>query len=274
MTTLININRSDWIKIAPGLTITDNPWQNAAPARRLEDDEAMLLRRSLVREGCAVCAPVFETAWLEPAIEAILAVIRAGLPPRYALVFDETLALLTGATEVLRVVFDAPVALVPDEFDAHYIPTTSAAAGAGPHRDTIGAIDTFAADGCPDLINMWLALTDATTDNGCIYALPSEVDPDFERAKAGLAALPQYASPALQSVRALPVEAGGFACWAPELLHWGGRSSHLAKQPRISLACYMQNADSQDQHHSMLRKSSSFPLEQRIRMIENVGGGR
>lgn len=49
-----------------------------------------------------------------------------------------------------------------------------------PHRD-YPYNECFTAAGEPHLMNVWVPLTDATLDNGCMYVLPREFDPLFDQ---------------------------------------------------------------------------------------------
>src|SRR5262249_40823252 len=46
-----------------------------------------------------------------------------------------------------------------------------------PHRDRVAR--STQPDGTPDAVTVWIALTDATPDNGCIYVLPPPCDPYY-----------------------------------------------------------------------------------------------
>lgn len=62
-------------------------------------------------------------------------------------------------------------------------------AGWGPHRDRPGGVDEvdsklapgFRKDGSPMYTTVWVALTDATPDNSCLYFLPARDDPGYKK---------------------------------------------------------------------------------------------
>ena len=84
--------------------------------------------------------------------------------------------------------------------------------------------------GEPTLLCVWMPLTDATLDTGCLHVLPRGADrtwddpdhPDHlrpaEREPGGGAAV-RFS---LADVRALPAEAGSVCAWAGQTVHWGG----------------------------------------------------
>ena len=54
--------------------------------------------------------------------------------------------------------------------------------GFSPHRDRQPdvASSTFREDGMAMYTSCWIPLTDATTDNSCLYMIPSQFDPGYK----------------------------------------------------------------------------------------------
>ena len=75
----------------------------------------------------------------------------------------------------------------------------------------------------------WVALTDITPLNGCIYAVPARFDPDYWTLKDSTELEPQ-------NVRALPTAAGSVVTWSGRTLHFGGRADRSATTPHISIS--------------------------------------
>ena len=130
--------------------------------------------------------------------------------------------------------------------------TSSAAGGAGtgPSRYTTA----------------WIALTDATPENSCLYCVPREHDPGYAEgdgsgaspcdavfrrppvaggntvAGAGAGAGPgspgqgTIAPDAFQNIAALPAPRGTLLCFSHRLLHWGSRPLRGVQKPRIALS--------------------------------------
>jgi ectoine hydroxylase-related dioxygenase (phytanoyl-CoA dioxygenase family) len=103
-----------------------------------------------------------------------------------------------------------------------------------PHRDrpALGAD----ARGAPRSITLWVALTDATPDTGCMYCVPAPLDIQY----ANPAATDEVWAP--QCIRALPAPAGSVLGWSSSLLHWGG-IARAGAAGRISLSFEYQTAD-------------------------------
>jgi ectoine hydroxylase-related dioxygenase (phytanoyl-CoA dioxygenase family) len=101
--------------------------------------------------------------------------------------------------------------------------------GFPPHRDR--EMMTFSGNGSPHYVTLWLALSDATLDNGCIQVLPAHADPEYTRGSAHDASMPAGAAVAL------PAPCGTVLGWSGRLLHAGGRAKRHAASARVSLAC-------------------------------------
>jgi len=115
---------------------------------------------------------------------------------------------------------------------------------AQPHRDS-SYDDSVDEHGRPIKLSVWVPLVDATLDNGCMYVLPSNCDPLFDKPEH-----PEHMCAAtsrkgeltcgfpLHHVRPLPARAGSVLCWMGNLIHWGSSCSPHAsvEQPRISMA--------------------------------------
>ena len=76
-------------------------------------------------------------------------------------------------------------------------------------------------------ITLWVALTDATTRNGCIHCVPAYWDWGYRSPKGG----DTISHP--QCVRAIPAVAGSLLGWSRALVHWGG-SCAPDEPPRIA----------------------------------------
>ena len=63
----------------------------------------------------------------------------------------------------------------------------------------------------PKSVSVWVALSDATTLNGCIYILPADRDPSYRNDSLNLRE-EKWAN-FIQNFRALPVNAGTAIIW-------------------------------------------------------------
>lgn len=118
--------------------------------------------------------------------------------------------------------------------------------GFSPHRDRQPP-DTdasFHSNGAAKYITCWIALTEATPENSCLYVIPKFADPGYmlgddddvvngqDPMRKALSTKSSY-----QDIRALPLQSGGAAFFTHRILHWGSKGSNRAHvSPRVSLA--------------------------------------
>ncbi len=153
--------------------------------------------------------------------------------PVFALLYDEFWQVLARLSCVVEELLGEEFSVLPDIW-AWQLQPTGEDAGWKPHRDR--RCGTVLPDGAPRCLSLWLPLTDATPLNGCIYVLPASLDARYHSyGKPGEEATVSY-----QDIRAVPAKAGAVLFWSSQLLHWGGRSSERAVQPRMSVAFEVQ----------------------------------
>jgi len=228
--------RSHWEALCPGLSITEGAYDpgatEVAPLRPPEEAMAAALSRLKI-DGYLQLPPLLSPAEVEAMAAAVEAVTGACGSPVFALVYDAFWALPWRLSGALAAILGGAPQLLPDCW-VWKVNASPNDAGWSPHRDRDhGTIDD---DGTPQIISLWLPLTDATPENGCIYALPAFRDPHYHTTNPeGRSTIQQ-----LQHVRALPADAGAVLCWTHQLLHWGGASSAFAPHPRISVAFELQ----------------------------------
>jgi hypothetical protein len=253
-----------WRDLCPGLTITDHPFIPAPPRRSPVDSTA--LESLLSQDGYLVTEPLVDEDERRPLVAAALRLQDAGLPSAFACVFDEYWRLFHGLEPLLASVLGAHYLIVPDGLWLFHVPPDATGLGrwtaVGPHRDSIGPDAHLQRTGAPGILNIWVALTDATPLNSCIYVLPASLDAAYADGRDEA-----VDAVSLQHVRAVPAPAGAVIAWTPHLLHWGGRPSPLAAGPRISAAAYVQRADLPPYHPDAFAPDAAVPFEARLRWI-------
>lgn len=94
-----------------------------------------------------------------------------------------------------------------------------------PHRDRPTADSTSfrPLTGAPMYCSCWLALTDATPENSCLYLIPKADDKGYHaEGDAIVTKASQFSEPLLwQKIVAQPLKAGGMLTFSHRLLHWG-----------------------------------------------------
>jgi type I protein arginine methyltransferase len=152
---------------------------------------------------------------------------RHGWPAVFAFVYDEFWLAPRSApiAAFLTAVLGPGYRQIPHVW-THYVEPVPGRRGWPPHSDSPQRSNR---------ITVWLALTDATLDNGCIYVVPRS------HISAQIAArLPDASELAMADVdallhgsRALPTAAGGALGWNFDVVHWGSICTKTG-QPRIA----------------------------------------
>lgn len=142
-------------------------------------------------------------------------VTAAGWPAEFALVDDAFW--LCARLPAMRALVEARLGKgyrqIPHLW-LHVVRKVDGAGGWPPHFDGFR----------PNRISVWLALTEATTTNGCMFVVPPKSLPDTFRTLK-IETLPTLdVIRAMHATRALPVEAGASLGWDFDVFHWGGRA--------------------------------------------------
>ena len=105
-----------------------------------------------------------------------------------------------------------------------------------PHRD-LAYDKCHLHDGSSSILSLWIPMTDANLENGCMYVIPREHDKMFDR--CGLMDFEEHVSPfrnfPYQDIYPLPAAKGTPLIWHPNTIHWGSSCSAYATQPRRSI---------------------------------------
>lgn len=224
------LDPSYWKELNPALSIK-SVGSNAitdVTATGLEERE---LAEKFSSEGYFQLGSVLSDADIGPLRDGIEVVKRAGWPPVFAFVYDQ-LWLAGRAPSLLRLVSAilGPGYKQSSNLWAHYVNPKKDATGWPPHADHYDS---------PDRVTVWIALNDATLDNGCLYLIPKDRIP--QRIVETLYG-PQGSVPVddvrvmLQSALALPVLGGTVIGWQHDVIHWGSCHRGEQEEPRISIS--------------------------------------
>jgi hypothetical protein len=152
------------------------------------------------------------------------AIHGAGWPDVFAFVYDEfwLATRLPALSQVLTAALGARYQQLPDIWGHYVSPGTR---GWKPHLD----------GNAGDRFTVWIALSDATLENSCMYLIPADKAPGEP---GSFHDTPEFAKrdvrTMLQHVRALPIAAGGALSWSHQTIHWG--SGSVASVPRLSFS--------------------------------------
>ena len=232
---------SFWRSLATPFSLTQEmPEGSLPPKLPLRDDardEETLARAKaqLLEDGYLRLTSLFEEAAMARMAEGVLSIQKALGSPIWALMYDDLWHLLLSLDDLLKGWLGEGYQLLPDTW-VWCLEQESHARGWRPHRDRERG--SALPHQMPRILSLWLPLTHATPENGCIYVLPASQDPRYHR----YGGVDEESSLDLQAIRALPAPAGSVLAWSAQLLHWGGCSSRWAQSPRISVAFELQAA--------------------------------
>ena len=185
----------------------------------------------LAREGFAALHQAASVELCGRMVDGIERLVVAGLPAMFLYLFDEPWALglriATGVSAMLGRSYE----LLDDAWAWRIEPSTGK--GWPPHR---GISEPILEREVPELLNVWVALSDAGVERSCMHFVPLDDDPSYPKDLADLRA-------PLEVVRAAPLMAGSALVWNANILHWGGPCSARAAGPRVSCAFSLGRGD-------------------------------
>ena len=243
-----------WRRLAPGLTVSDT-----LPSRVVDRSDTQIDRdrMNLTHEGYVhvkqpgIVAPFAEIA------EAMNRIVDAGLPAAFIGVYDEVWAIAAQMQGIMDGMFAGHAAMIPN-FWASFSDAGDAGATAGRRRPGV----SLNKDGTPRAVSVWLPITDATTENGCIYVVPADQDRNYGKAPA------ERADASLQAIRALPASAGDLLIWTGETYTWQSCSAKRHEDgPQLALSWEFQDALEAPLGDYLVDSFPYVPFEMRLGII-------
>ena len=152
----------------------------------------------------------------------------AGWPAVFAMVYNEfwNIAQIPPIDRVLEEVLGSGYLQIPHVW-CHYVRPVAGAHGWSPHVDGKRS----------GRMSIWLPLSDATLENGCMYVIPDgRVSDGFDRTfKMRRSFSKDERDMMFHGMRALPAPAGSILGWHFGMIHWGGMAEN-GRHPRVSVA--------------------------------------
>lgn len=247
-------SRAFWRELVPELAAL-SPLSVANPAP-VTPDMIKSASASLNADGYLQLPPIFSDDQLAPLRSGLSKLETAGIPPVYIYVYEHPWALFAHLGPLIAHFLGEHYALLPN-FWAWHLPLTPGASGWPRHRDCDAETRFPGADGWQSLMSLsfWLALTDATPENGCMSVLPRSWE----------------ANPAKSDGRALPAKAGSVLGWTQDLYHWSNPvqdTALLGRHPRrMSLSLEFQNRAFQPMAQPLLDLQAPPPFKQRLELV-------
>lgn len=249
-----------WRSVCPDLRVL-------APRRDAPDVDASVpippsevdrFKRSLRSTGYFVSDRHPPSEWALPAGDAtgvdaftamascIVTLRQHGWPGVFVFLFDEPWLLMQRLASTMRGIFgeDAMMLQVLWAYHVDYNDKTHGEkAGWFPHRDRPWHKPEYGPlrprpDTWPPSMNVWVPLTTAAADNGCMYILPKTHDEELAHAIVNSEAAARHKNATgedmvvqsrptpfeARAVRSLPAEPGQFMGWDGDVLHWGSQA--------------------------------------------------
>ena len=251
-------NLKFWQKLVPSLHVCDPNFIGNQKNLKLNADTLSAMDKNFLVEGYTRFLPEDWFFDIKALAEHIEKLQTQNFLPVFSFVYDEYWLLFEKLRDALSHVLGADYQTMPAFWTWCLMPGNESV-GFPPHRDR-GRTSLFD-DGRTKCLTIWIALTDATAENGCIYLLPADLDPNYNTTEEDK----WYFD--YNDIRAQPCPAGTVMCWNQAILHWGGRSSHHAKNPRVSISVEFQRADVAPFNKPLLPNDSLPPFEVRMKLI-------
>lgn len=251
-------NIEDWMKYAAeGISLSPNGYGSQQVLyerhhRVLHEEQLTSIAEMLDHRGFTMLSPE-SFHWEDYGIsftalaETMANLVSAGWPPVFIFLFDQPWLLCLRLFDIMSPLLKDEKATLEASMHAWSLqrqPKDSSIrekVGGNfgvPHRDITYKNCHNIKDGSPDILSLWIPLVDVNSDNGCMYVVPRESDPQFDKDDYPKDQDPfshrfQYAA-----VKPLsPISAGTTLIWHPNLIHWGGSCSYYSElPPRKSIA--------------------------------------
>jgi Phytanoyl-CoA dioxygenase (PhyH) len=250
-----------WRHFCPALSVGTSSWRDLREACTLDSADIAQLAEKLGTEGYFRTKAILPIPLIHKMRACVEQLRSQNWPPVFAFVFDEFWAILrTASLDRLVSAFLGQEYKQTSAIWTYYVSARKGSTGWAPHVDGSG----------DHRLSVWLPLTDATLDNGCMYVIPRNLVPgslpaDYREwgtvEKGELSRL-------LQGSRALPADAGCVLGWDQNLIHWGSVSSG-STIPRISIAVEFiaARAKPNNTEYPLLATTSLPTFEQRLYSI-------
>jgi ectoine hydroxylase-related dioxygenase (phytanoyl-CoA dioxygenase family) len=114
-------------------------------------------------------------------------------------------------------------------------------------------------DGTPVSLTTWIAISEATPQNGCLRIVPKHLDPTYNTPNEGDWRYDEA------SVRMMPALPGDVLLWNQAVTHWGGKA--LSGASRVSMSFETQRLDVPSSEAPLMAPWQVVPFEARLKLI-------
>jgi hypothetical protein len=246
-----------WKSLNPKLSIDSKARSTFWKPKRF-DSAWPTIRSNLITEGYFQSPGFLSKSRQTKMLAAVESLRSHGWPEPFVFVYDIFWQAPKRLQFLLGRILGKDFRMLPD-FWVWYVDNQKYESGWRRHRDRDA--DCIGPDGLPQSLTIWIALSDARIDNGCIYILPADKDPRYRKDFTELALDNPF------DVRALECSAGTLFAWNQVVLHWGGNSHPIAPNPRVSFAYEFQRQDVPAHNFPQLDPARMPRFEQRLALI-------
>ncbi len=218
-----------WKSLCPALTVGTSGSRRPAAAASRNRRRPNVHSGHLATEGYCEMPPLLSPAKIKRMTDAVTTIRNAGWPPVCVFAYDEFWSIwqTPALVDVLSDVLGPGYQLLPSLW-CYYVHPTPGAKGWPPHADAFGT---------PGL-SVWIPLTNATLENGCMSVVPKDLVPetmDVGRMMSAKRSPTEWFTHLMQCARPLPARAGSILAWDWDTIHWGG-VARRPTTPRISIS--------------------------------------
>lgn len=250
--------RSFWTQLVPGLSIRDDHHFDDSESWEPPFADARAFQAQLDREGYVQLPQLLEPAACGRLAAAAGKLASVGIPPVFCMVYDDFWTPAFRLRRVVEAAFGAEGVILPAVWVWHVDPAKSES-GWKPHRE-VGHKALFE-NRRPKALSVWIALTEATPLNGCMYVVPADRDPTYGTVDD------KKHTFGLGEVRALPAAPGDVFIWNQALLHWGSHASPRAPGPRVSMSYEFMHSGVEPYYRPVVEQRSIQRFEDRLKLI-------
>ena len=252
------ISENYWKSFAPDFHIADSSFWNFQEAFSVPEETKAEMNDYMLNEGFYKIDKSIVN--YDPSKHATLVkkLVSANLLPVFAMIYDEFWLLQASARNAMEAVLGTGYTIRPCMWVWHVDPKKEES-GWYQHRD--GDINSLHEDKRPKVLSLWIPLTQATPQNGCMYVKP------MNREEVCVVTNKKADIACLQDMQALPAEAGDMYIWNFWVLHWGSKATKRAKEPRISVAFEIEEAGSNLLEAPLMDPFRMPSYEERLRII-------
>jgi len=255
--------------MAGSLEATQDYWRSLAPSFHIADPDflspdvadadaaCVTAAEDIAKDGYTQLSSIDLAADFEKMAGVVRALTARDLEAVFCFVYDEFWRPYFRLDALYRHLL-GPYTFLPD-FWAWDIDPKRGGAGWSRHRDR--GRQSLRADGSPISLTTWIAVSEATPDNGCLRMVPKHADPTYNTPHEPDELFEESA------VRVLPAMPGDVLIWNQAVMHWGGKAEPCASHSRVSLSFETQRLDVPSSEAPLIAPWQIVPFEQRLKLI-------